>query len=308
MKWTTLLLLVSMLEVWSQNQIAFLQTVPATATPQVKVYAADTAIPLKIIHGLPFVKANLNGVSGNFMLDTGAPLLVVNQPNVLEHSTIAAASFSSNFNVGVLKIKNFAWANLQRKGLEALALDAQHLENFTGMPIAGLVGYDLIKAYEIYIDYPDQQLLLLPPGKNKLHVAAKPLLTLDLTLQDHLPVVMVEVNGQMLRLGLDTGAGINLIDKHLQADLSINLEAFLGEELVKSIDQSDHLRATLVIENTSLNKLQLGSMKYLFSDLTHLESTTSLKIDGLLGAPFFEKVKCSIDYPNRKLHIWSVTQ
>jgi hypothetical protein len=160
----------------------------------------------------------------------------------------------------------------------------------------------------VYVDYPNAQVLLLTPGKNKLHIAAEPLATIEFELQDHLPVVTVQINGQTLRLGLDTGAGVNLLDARHQANLLASLEATIRETSVRAIDQSTNLRETAVLESTQLSDLNLGEMSYLFSDLSHLEANTTLKIDGLLGFPFFEKVKCSIDYPNRKLHIWSIVE
>lgn len=309
MKWTTFLFLMFVLQAFGQSEIAFLQATPAptTALPKMKVYASDTAIPLRIIRGLAFVDARIDQVPGKFLLDTGAPTLVINQKVTSEKGTIQASSFADHFTIGSATVNEFQWSTIRRKSLDALVLDINHLNEYTHTPVAGIIGYDLLKSYEVYVDYPNAQLLLLVPGKNKLHIAAEPLVTLEFELQDHLPVVTIQINGQTLRLGLDTGAGVNLLDARQQANLLASLEATIQETSVRAIDQSTNLRETAVLESTQLGDLELGMMPYLFSDLSHLEATT-LKIDGLLGFPFFEKVKCSIDYPNRKLHIWAVVE
>lgn len=307
MKWTTFLFLIFVLQAFGQSEIAFLQTTPTptTALPKMKVYASDTAIPLRILRGLAFVDASIDQIPGKFLLDTGAPYLVINQKVTSQKTIIQASSFANHFQIGSAKVNDFQWSSIRRKSLDALVLDINHLNEYTHTPVAGIIGYDLLKSYEVYIDYPNAQVLLLTPGKNKLHIAAEPLATIEFELQDHLPVVTVQINGQTFRLGLDTGAGVNLLDARHQANLLASLEATIRETSVRAIDQSTNLRETAVLESTQLSGLNLGEMSYLFSDLSHLEATT-LKIDGLLGFPFFKKVKCSIDYPNRKLHIWSI--
>lgn len=307
MKWTTFLFLIFVLEAFSQSEIAFLQTTPAPAIalPKVKVQKSDTTIPLKIVRGLAFIDASVDQVPGKFLLDTGAPTLVINQKVTNEKGTIQASSFADHFTIGSVLVNEFQWSTIRRKSLQALVLDINHLNEYTHTQVAGIIGYDLLKSYEVYVDYPDVQLLLLKPGKNKLHIAAEPLATLEFELQDHLPVVTVQINGQTLRLGLDTGAGVNLLDARHQANLLASLEATIQETSVRAIDQSNNVLEKAVLESTQLGDLELGRMPYLFSDLSHLEATT-LKIDGILGFPFFEKVKCSIDYPNQLLYVWAI--
>ncbi|MFN7120014.1 MAG: aspartyl protease family protein [Saprospiraceae bacterium] len=307
MKWTTLLFLILLLECsFAQSNIAFLKA--PTPPSDLTAYAPLDAItaPLKILNGMPFVNAQLDGKSGPFLLDTGAPTLVLNAKPDNKQQDIPAASFSTSFHLSSTKVKSFGWATVQRKNLDALALDIQHLEISTQQKLLGIIGYDILKDFELFIDYPNQQVLLLQPVNNSVHKAATPLATLDIELQGHLPVIALEIGNQILRFGLDTGAGVNLMDNDCKTNLPATLFTSLGIEEIRSIDQ----RSTRV-EGTLINKVQiadlpLNNMKYLFTELTDLEVKSDVKIDGLLGFPFFERVKCSIDYINRKLHIWAI--
>ncbi len=306
MKWTTFLLLGFVLDLFAQHPISLLKT-PVTRAPVSKrIRSLDTVIPLEIIRGLAFVNANVEQIDGRYLLDTGAPSLVLHQTNFSKQKAIPAASFTSDFEIYSTTVKRFLWAGIERKALEVLVLNIQHLEEASKRPVAGIIGYDILKNFELFIDYSHTQLLLLKPGKNKLHIAAEPIATLEFELQDHLPVIEIQIDGQTFRFGLDTGAGVNLMDNNYKASLSESLLVSLEKEEIRTINQQSSLVEGALIKATQLQDQEIGEMKYLFADLSHLKSNTLLNIDGLLGFPFFERVKCSIDYPNKRLYIWSI--
>lgn len=306
MKWTTLLLIFLLEHSLAQSNIAFLKT-PAPPSSFTVYTPFDAMIsPLDIRNGMPYVNAKLDGQAGWFLLDTGAPMLVLNEQKTSDERSIPAASFSTNFNLGSTKVKQFGWANVQRKNLDALVLDISHLEISTHKNLIGIIGYDILKDFELFIDYQNEQVLLLQPGNNHLHKAATPLATLDYELQGHLPVIFVQVGDEVMRFGLDTGAGVNLIDQDHKNMLPSNLLTPLGTEEIRSIDQHSSRVEGILINEVQVAELVLDNMKFLFTELSDLEVKSGVKIDGLLGFPFFEQVRCSIDYAHQKLHIWSV--
>lgn len=306
MKWTTFLLLGFVLEVFGQHSISYIE-VPAYPTLSTKNnYVPKEAIPIDIAHGMAFVNANLGGETGKFLLDTGAPLLVLNQKTEDSQKKIGATSVTSNFDISSIKVKEFTWAGIYHKNLDALALDMNHIEQAAKRTVKGIIGYDILKNYEVLIDYENKQLWLLQSGNNKLHIAAEPIATLEFELQDHLPVIEVQIDGQKFRFGLDTGAGVNLLDVRHRDLLSQKLAVNTNLESLRAIDQTTRLTESVIVEQTQISTLPVDKMKYLFTDLHHLKSNTALDIDGVFGFSFFEKVKCSIDYPNRKLYIWSI--
>lgn len=306
MKWTTFLYILVLECSIAQSNVAYLK---ALATPSpFTVYTPFDAITsqLDIVNGMPYVNAQHDGKDGRFLLDTGAPMLVLNSSKITGKESIPAASFSSSFNLSATKVKKFQWASVERKHLQALVLEIDHLEKSTGSKLAGIIGYDILKDFELFIDYPNEQVLLLHPGENSLHKAAKPMATLDIELQDHLPVITVQIGTKTLRFGLDTGAGVNLIDKDCKTALPLEFFTILGVEEIRAINQTSSQVEAALVNDVHIADLPFDNMKYLLTEFSDLQSKTNLKIDGLMGFPFFERVKCSIDYPNKKLHIWSI--
>lgn len=307
MKWTTFFFILLLECSLAQSNIAFLRA-PTTPSPLMVYTPFDAMIaPLDIMNGMPYVNAKLDNKTGWFLLDTGAPMLVLNEQKTAEEGSIPAASFSTNFNLTSTKVKQFGWAGIERKNLDALVLDISHLENSSHKNLIGIIGYEILKDFELFIDYQNDQVLLLQPGTNHLHKAATPLATLSFELQGHLPVIAVQVGDEVMRFGLDTGAGVNLMDDDCKNTLPPTLVTSLGTEEIRSIDQRSSRVDGILLEEVQVAGLTLDTMKFLFTELTDLEVKSGIKIDGLLGFPFFEQVKCSIDYANRKLHIWSLT-
>ncbi len=306
MKWTTFLYILVLECSIAQSNVAYLK---ALAPPSpFTVYTPFDAITsqLDIVNGMPYVYAQHDGKDGRFLLDTGAPMLVLNSSKITGKESIPAANFSSSFNLSATKVKKFQWASVERKHLQALVLEIDHLEESTGSKLEGIIGYDILKDFELFIDYPNEQVLLLHPSENSLHKAAKPMATLDIELQDHLPVITVQIGSKTLRFGLDTGAGVNLIDKDCKTALPLEFFTILGVEEIRAINQTSSQVEAALVNNVHIADLPFDNMKYLLTEFSDLQSKTNLKIDGLMGFPFFERVKCSIDYPNKKLHIWSI--
>lgn len=306
MKWTTLLCLLILESSIAQNSIAFIKTATPPA-PLPKGFSVSTAVlPLEIKAGMVFVQASADAQSGRYLLDTGAPSLILNQSISDADSYVAASSLGTTFQMANTKVKTFKWASIERKNVAALSLDIHHLEEFSNVNIKGIIGYDILKEVELYVDYSNAQLLLLQPGKNNLHCVATPILAVPFKLEDHLPVIQVKIGSQILRLGLDTGSGINLLSAQFEYLLKAHLLEAMHQETVQSIDQSSAQLQNSWIDNTQVADCSFGKMKYAFADLSSLKTGKAWEIDGVLGYPFFSRLKWSIDYANQMFYIWEV--
>ena len=146
--------------------------------------------------------------------------------------------------------------------------------------------------------------ILYAPEGNELHKVAKPLAAIPFVLEDHLPVITVQVNGRTLKLGLDTGAAVNLLDKTMLDELPATLLTNVQTEELVALDRSIIKVKTGNITETQVDGQKFGDMKYLFTDLSGIKANSALQIDGLLGWPFFQKMKCSINYKKATLYIW----
>lgn len=303
MKGTTLWLLILTQMVWAQTPVSLIQMPVRQERISIPQVQSAVRIPLYINSGLPFVAAGAGELAGRYILDTGAPLLILNQPAHASSTTQEASGVAGAFATTLFEVPEFYWRAAKRKSVPALTADLSHIETMVKHSVTGIIGYDLLKDSELLLDYKNQQAMVLDSKKSEWYKTAA-LHILPFTLQAHLPVIEVQIGQHILRLALDTGAGINLIDQRYADLLPATALVWLGEENLQGVDQNINRGATALLTDLNIGDAPAPDMKVLFTDLSLFRSKTAPPIDGLLGYPFFSQVKCSIHYPEQKLYIW----
>ncbi len=289
---------------FAQHPISLVRTSFRSERIVVPGYHTSIQIPLELVNGIPLVEAKLNQILGKYILDTGAPMLLINQIP-MQNLDIQAQGINGTFKGGAVKVTDFEWHTQRQKQMIAVAADLTHIERAIKRPIAGIIGYDLLKNSELLLDYAGGQLALLDPRKNELHRTASPLLVVPFTMQEHLPVIEVQVEGRTLRLVLDTGAGINLLDEACAQQFSATTLYCLGQEQLQGISPNVEQGTSVRVAGAMIGQQSLPEMKFLLSNLTQFNTKIGVPVDGLLGYSFFKQVKCSIHYSEQKFYIWS---
>lgn len=305
MKWVAFILMIFVNNLFAQNAVAFLEAPLRAETIEVDIHLAGfTKVPIEIVKGMILVEAEMDGQKGLFILDTGAPRMVINSKEKTGSSSVAANSFSTSFDIQSMTIKHFKWADFTAQHMEALVVDISHIEKSTNRTILGMIGHNALTNREIMVDYAREELYIYPSRKNAVHRAAVPLMTIPFTIQGHLPTVQLKICDIKMRFGLDTGAGTNLIDKKYFDALPANSYTNLHLEEIQGLDQSINKAKTATIRQTSIADKHFQDMEYLFTDLTHLKANSGIEIDGLLGYEFFQRFRFSINYQKQKIYIW----
>ncbi|MEZ4991622.1 MAG: pepsin/retropepsin-like aspartic protease family protein [Saprospiraceae bacterium] len=297
----------SPLSVFTQSPVAYLKASVKSEKEHELPVSIERGIPFELVRGMIVTQARIDDQDGQFILDTGAPLMVINdKPSTPSR---VAASFRDEIAVGETTIKAFDWAGTEEKSLNALVLDISHLESAFERPLKGMIGFNAIKDYEVFFDYEDQSLLRCHPRKNVLHQNARPLHTIRFQLYDHLPVIVIKVGDKTLRFGLDTGACDNLLDESVLSGLDPALFTYLEDEAVQGLDQKvNRVRAITVNQMVVEDLPVLSDLKFLSTDLPQLRDASGNELDGLLGYSFLSRMKFSINYPKRKIYVWEMSK
>ena len=185
-----------------------------------------------------------------------------------------------------------------------LPLDISHLEESFDREIAGLIGFDVLADFELLFDYEKHEVQILNARKNSLHKNNQPLQKISFQKQGHLPVIQAKIGGKSYRFGIDTGAEVNLLDKTILKDLDKNAATVLADEPIQGLENATLLVPAVSVNNTVVQSNDFPDMKYLFVDFSAVNQDQAAKIDGLLGFPFLEKTKVSINYKKQKIYIW----
>ena len=278
------------------------------------ITASDSVvIPFETYKGLIFIEAEIDGQRGQFMLDTGSPTIFLNSYRFsdLTESKYTVTGVNGEIEnvrskfVSSLKTEQVEWNNF-----EATSFDMIHLEQLCRRQLLGLLGYSAFKKFELMIDYESKELTLFKLDRrgNRLKPMSKePLRKHSFKMAKHLPVLEVMVDNFILKLGVDTGAEVNLLHKKWERKL---YNHFLNYEEVQlsGASKQQKLSSKSVFDEMEVNNEPFTRMKTLITDLSHLMNNYRIKIDGLLGYEFLSKSVISINFKKKELYFWKPIQ
>lgn len=304
MKILTLLLIILSVNLNAQSSVAYLNA-PNFENRTVKLTEKSEANKsFELIGGMIFIEANVNGKDGTFILDTGAPGLILNEKPLKKSEDLVAGGINGTVEIGEVAIQNFAWGIINLSNIKGYSLDISHLEESFEKDIAGLIGFDVLADFELLFDYENKEVQILSAHKNELHKNNKPLQKISFQKQGHLPVIQAKIGKKNYYFGIDTGAEVNLLDAAILERLDENLLQINESTTIQGLDNSPQLVQTGTIKNTKIQATNFPEMDYLFVDFSAINKNRDTKIDGLLGFTFLAKSKVSINYKKQKIYFW----
>ena len=248
------------------------------------------------------VTAKLNGKEGKYILDTGSPMLVLNKK--IENVSTQIGGFSKDCDSEIVAVKKFEWAGMSNKNIEAIAFDMSGLVKSLGIEVQGLIGQNLFKNYELLIDIENKKIQLFNPKKSTLHKTSKYSQKINFSLEHHIPVITVKIDGKKYRFGIDTGAEVNVISRDLKEKFEKKLLHNFQVNNLHGIDGISQKVVSANLSNFKIKKRNFSNFNFLFIDFTPLQQGYELEIDGILGYPFLKENKISINYKKQKIYFW----
>lgn len=264
--------------------------------------------PLKLIDKLIVIEAKVNyRHSGYFVLDTGASQTTLNSKYFRGDLSPAGSVYGLHDEITSferrrvdIEIGQQTW-----KAREVLILDLAHLEKISPVPykILGLLGVDFFKNTELVIDFIEGYISFFPSPEDELGQAPPNPFDIILSFEEEsgLPVIQTKIGEQLYRLGIDSGAGINILDERYREELSV----FFGETgSSMTLDIGGYKKSLFVarLRGVHLDGMPLSEMLTQFQDLNWLnQQTVTGELDGLLGQEFLKQGKLRLDFAKKKL-------
>ena len=266
----------------------------------------------KLVDGIIIVEANLNNEVHNFIFDTGSPQLVLNRSVIDTTSdkniSVKGVAFQGKLNdISMTKIDKFQFGLFNEENFSAIALDLPLISKEIDMEIAGLIGYNEIKDYEIVIDYENKEMYgfkLDNKGEvlKKIHLGNKNRI-IDFEMIQHLPIVKVsDLNRNIYDFAIDSGAAINLIDQKLQESMKHYYKK-TGVDTLRSVENQQKEIEIGEIFRMKVGNYWFENMRTTFSDLSSFSNEYDLKIDGIIGYEFLHQNKIAINYKKKKIYL-----
>lgn len=240
---------------------------------------------------LMLINAYINGVKQNFLLDTGAAQTILNQ-KYLDTKAQESISTMKGINnsiddMDITTIESFVLGSIKLKSQKFLTLDLTHLEKDNKLPIHGILGYDVLKHYDLIIDYPKRQLQLIKPeffdniiSKSQKNASDK----VSFKMQKHLPVFSTTISNKPYLFTLDSGASANLIHTKTFDSNNIMLSSLETTE-IKGASKNKSKSKKGSLSKMLIGKTLLLNSPTVIHDIKHLEQK-EMQFDGILGHPF----------------------
>jgi len=280
-----------------------------TMTSQIKApenLPKHLTIPFTIENNMIVLKAFLNGKEVEFILDSGSPTLILDEDFLksvrIVHTGTQALGVGGKTNVGSYFVRSFNWQGITIKDFEAKTMSLGHLMNGTKHNIAGLIGYSVFKDYQISFDYSKKIVSLFHTDdsgnipKNEI-VDNSIYEVVPFTLQAHIPIISIEIRNKKLKMGLDCGAGANLLYAKYVQDILPSMEG-VDTVILQGAGKTGSNVQLAKVNETNVGNIVYKNLNYVFEDatLTQLNYGYGLSIDGLLGYEFLSKRIVIINY------------
>ena len=259
------------------------------------------------------VEAKVDTVSGYFIVDTGSERLVINknhyEPGLQSLPVVSAGNTGFVQSVVARNIDSLKLELLVIKNLYAHFLDLGHIELKKNTRIAGILGYDVFKNFELFIDFPERRIVLFRLNKqgNRIDQQTRsgvPADSLDFVLRRHLIHVVTEINHVKIKMILDSGAELNLIDRHVNRKVLDNFTIIKRVNLV-GVGQREVEVLAGVMKDVHCGQQHEDKMNTLMTSLDAFNDGLGAQADGVLGYEFLKSRRTLINYTTHKIYFFN---
>jgi hypothetical protein len=282
-----------------------LLAVPSHAQPTRPV--AVVSLPFDLVGGLVVLRnLPLNDQKGDFILDTGCQYgLLVDQAafsGQLQPASTRGLSATGVVAQQQLPVRSFQFGSAHYANLTAIATSLAPIRRAVGPHLLGLLGYGILRDYEVVIDYAYRRLMCYPLGQ----AVQRPFTRRDsvaFTLEKGLPVVTGTIGKIPVRLLLDTGAMGNNLDATFSQRLpAATRPRVLGTEVViGAAGRQAAQRARLPI--LRVGESDWHDLPIVLATLARPSSGRALPYQGVLGFSFLSQdVIVSFHYGRRQFY------
>jgi hypothetical protein len=280
--------------------------------PQPSADFKTLTVPIKRAGNLIIIEATIDSLEGNFVLDTGAPYLVLNEtyfrdaPRISDVESGGINGASGSFTT---VIHNFNILDLQYSRLTADVTDLSSIENGRHIKILGLLGTRLFSKFAITVDLFRNVLYIqkldkdgsIPEGEriynDRFMVSAFKYLNDVIFLKG-------SVNDNKLWFAFDTAAETNLLDYNNSKKMIKSLEEISRSKVI-GIGGSG-----IEIIYARFDKLVVGDRMFmknriLLTDLEKMGKAYGQSVDGILGYDFFSRGIFTINFVKKEFEMYT---
>jgi len=269
-------------------------------------------VPIKRAGNLIIIEAQLDSLEGNFVMDTGAPYLVLNTtyfrdvPHVSEQESAGINGESAGSFTTV--VHDFSILDLHYSRLTADVADLSAIENGRGIKILGLLGTRLFEKFAVTIDLSNN-LLYIHKLDDKGNIPAdervfkNPGLKMQFKYMSDIIFLKGAVDDKTMWFVFDSAAETNLLD-YSRVKKSLKTMQIINRSKLTGVGGS-----TFQVLYARFDKLTLGDKDFLcnrvlIANLEKMGKAYDHNIDGILGYDFFSRGVFTINFVKNEFEMY----
>lgn len=274
-------------------------------------------IPFKLINNLIFIPITVNGVTLNFLLDSGVEETLLfsldesQSLNLKNVEKIQLRGLGSEESIEGLKSTNnemFSCGLVAHNQLFYVVLDPSfNLSSHIGIPVNGIIGAQFFKNNVIQIDYIKKKITVLKPGSSYLHKIERSYVRLPISIERGKPYFQTKLLNDgnlfeakmLIDIGNSDAVWVFQNDNHSIKIPRKNFDDFLGKGFSGDI----------LGKRAILKEVTIASFKFL-NPIVSFPDSSSLKYVkvvqgrvGSIGGEIFRRFKLVLDYQNGSMFL-----
>ena len=278
-------------------------------------------VPFKYVSGLIYVQAKLNGKVGYFMFDSGSPVVILRKKYVSDEHIKEDIKVDFFGMGGAMDDVTWSTGNtLELGGLKISSLVApvsymDDMEMGEEMPIFGLIGQGIYNDYQVTFDYERLELLFerIDESGNIAGMSypkGKALSSVPLTVKRHIPIVNLTIGNKNYAMGIDCGANANVLKTGSAKEIDEFIEYEKDEASMIGVGGTSTGNEIGFVMKSYIGSVPLQDMFTVFTDqqIGAGSGKDALPIVGLLGTPFLNQYKVTINIKKGELTIYNYHQ
>jgi hypothetical protein len=265
-------------------------------------------IPIKRADNLILIEAEVDGIRGNFIFDTGAPGLVLNtayfrQQAIRKNRTSVGVAGTST-EVYEMQVKQLSIQELYFDNMIVELTELSHIENNKGIKIIGLLGTALFEDLLIKLDIRKSMMYLTKSTKEP-HKTLIPnnALQVNFSYLNNSIFIPMKIGKYNLNICFDTGAEVMVLDNYLPKGVMKNVQ--LSKRLNLSGTGGQKLEVwSGSLSNLSIAKQNWPETKVIIAGLQELGQAYGQTLDGIIGFSLLEKGIVEINIRKKQMTLY----
>ena len=260
-------------------------------------------LPLKRAGNLLLVEASVDGIRGNFILDTGAPGLLLNttyfRQNAVRKNRSSIGIVGNTNTIYEIQINRLEISKLYYEKIIVELTELNHIEDSKNIKILGLLGTALFEDLELIIDVRKNTLYLIKPSKTKIVKSNADIIS-SFSSTNNAILIPMKINGKVINTCFDSGAEMMVLDPGLPNKIMQEVELSKRLNLSGTGGQKAEVWSG-IIKSIHFGKLKINKADVLITSLDQLSEAYGQPIDAIIGFTLLNKGIMHINMPKKQM-------